>query len=88
MTRWQNPRLPLWLRVAFYAVEHADVDGAVILGPRELLSALATDASTEAKHIARAIYTAKKYGALGPGSTARHLHITPAWGGTVESKLW
>lgn len=79
--RWENPRLPLWLRVALYATDHADHTGRLELAPRQLHEAIATDPSTEAKHISRAIYQAKKYGALGPGSTARHLHLSPTWGG-------
>lgn len=79
--RWQDTRLPLWLRVAMYAVDHADDTGRVELRPLQLLWALDPTGLTQSKHISRAIYTAKRNGALGPRSTARHLHLAPKWGG-------
>lgn len=87
---WQDPGLRLWLRVVLYAADHADSDGLLILGPRQLHAALAANSSIEAKHISRAIHTAKKQGALGPGSSARRLRLSPAWGGTEEGEagLW
>lgn len=81
--RWQDTRLPLWLRVAFYAVDHADESGRIDLRPLELLWELDPTGLTQSKHISRAIHTAKKYGALGAGSTARHLHLNPKWGGEI-----
>lgn len=82
MSRHQDPRLPLWLRVALYACDHADPSGHVELRPLQLLWAIDPTGLTQIKHVSRAIRTAETYGALAPGSSARCLRLSPTWART------
>lgn len=82
--RWQDTRLPLWLRVAFYAVDHTDETGRIELRPLELLWALDPTGLTPRPDISRAIHQAKRKGAINPGSSARRLILNPKWGGEVS----
>lgn len=81
LNRWEDTRLPLWLRVALYCVDHADEAGRVELRPLQLLWALDPTGLTRREHISRAIHDAKKKGALAPLSNVRRLRLSPTWGG-------
>lgn len=65
--QYDNPRLPLWVRLSFYAFDY----NGVPLERGQLRSALGV--SVQSRHVSRAIRTATDAGVLQPGSSARLL---------------